>query len=122
MRRQDGEIVWVRLTASAVFDDRGRIVESRSIAIDITEQHRVESELRRLALVDELTGLANRRCFLAELTQMMETPPEPPGWLSIVFVDADDLKAINDRHTHTHGDLALVDVAAALRRTLPTGP
>lgn len=116
-----GEIVWVRLTALPVFDDQGRVIESRSIAIDITDQRRAEDELRRLAFVDELTGLANRRAFLEELARVTETSPASPGWLTVTFVDLDDLKWINDRHSHALGDTALVDVATALRTTLPEG-
>ncbi|MGE3448632.1 MAG: diguanylate cyclase [Microbacteriaceae bacterium] len=121
MRRADGETVWVRLTALPVFDDQGGLVESRSIAIDITDQRRAEHALRRLAFVDELTGLANRRAFLDELARITEAPPAPPGWVSIAFVDLDALKWINDRFTHALGDLALVDVAVALRQALPEG-
>lgn len=121
MRGADGEIVWVRLTALPVLDDQGRVIESRSIAIDITDQRRAEDELRQLAFVDPLTGLANRRALLDDLARLTETPPTPPGWLSIAFVDVDGLKSINDSHAHAIGDLALVDVATALRATLPKG-
>lgn len=121
MRGADDRTVWVRLTAIPVLDDQGRVIESRSIAIDITEQRRAEDELRRLAFVDDLTGLANRRAFLEALAQLPENPPTPGWWLSFAFVDLEDLKGINDRYSHGMGDLALVDVADALRATLPEG-
>lgn len=114
MHHADGRLIWIRLTAVPSFDGNGALIESRSIAVEIGFPRRAEDELRRLALVDELTGLANRRAFVAEAVEQLSAGPDG-GWLSVAFVDVDGLKAINDRLGHAAGDQTLVDVADALR-------
>ncbi len=63
----------------------------------------------RLSLLDELTGLANRRAFFAEVERVDDGVP-----LAVLLVDLDGFKAVNDRHGHRTGDLLLRDTAARL--------
>jgi diguanylate cyclase (GGDEF)-like protein len=68
----------------------------------------------KLARMDALTGLGNRRAFDEALAKTVErASPERP--LSLVVVDLDDFKAINDEQGHQRGDLVLKEVAAGLR-------
>ncbi|HEY2978346.1 MAG TPA: GGDEF domain-containing protein [Burkholderiaceae bacterium] len=77
-----------------------------------------ERRARHLALHDSLTGLPNRRCFGERLDRALaEVEPAHPG-LSVLYVDLDGLKAINDRHGHDTGDELLKIVAARLRAAL----
>lgn len=73
--------------------------------------HSDEPELVRLATHDALTGLVNRTKVLDTIRGLL-LEPEPD--LSVVYVDLDDLKGINDRHGHEAGDRALVAVAQRL--------
>jgi diguanylate cyclase (GGDEF)-like protein len=77
-------------------------------------------ELRRKALVDPLTGLWNRRAMLELLKREAAQLRRSKGWLSIMLIDIDHFKAINDAHGHASGDRVLCEVATALRRTLRT--
>lgn len=70
--------------------------------------------LRRLALQDSLTGAVNRRGFMDRLAQVQHQQ----ALLSLVMIDIDHFKGINDRHGHAAGDGVLREVAARLRRQM----
>jgi two-component system, cell cycle response regulator len=74
-----------------------------------------ERALERLAYVDELTGLPNRRFLLRQLEAQLSRARRHGHDLAVVMVDADRFKALNDRHGHHAGDLALQAIAARLR-------
>ena len=84
---------------------------------DITEQKRLEQELEHAALRDPLTGLGNRRQFMQLVENARTQNPQRTHNFSLMLVDADHFKAINDEHGHNTGDDALVMLA----RTLETG-
>ncbi len=104
-------------TEEAFGSDAVRVAEAyaQHIAVIVRQAEHV-SALERSALTDPLTGLGNRagfqRRFRAELARA-ERYRQP---LSIVLIDLDGFKAVNDRHGHATGDAALVGVAEVLRR------
>jgi diguanylate cyclase (GGDEF)-like protein len=76
---------------------------------------------RTLAYRDDLTGLWNRRYFTDRLTEeLSRARRQPQRHFSIMMVDVNDLKAINDVHGHAEGDLVLRWVAEFLERSLRT--
>jgi len=80
------------------------------------ERNRLHAALLDLALVDELTGLYNRRGFLTLATRDLRVARRGDETLLVVFADLDDLKRVNDTAGHAVGDRALRDTAALLRR------
>jgi diguanylate cyclase (GGDEF)-like protein len=78
----------------------------------------LQAELRRLASTDELTGLANRRWFLEMATRELERCRRFRQAFSVLMVDVDHFKLINDTHGHAVGDAVLVAVARALESSL----
>jgi diguanylate cyclase (GGDEF)-like protein len=80
-------------------------------------QKKHEEELRALSLVDDLTGINNRRGFLALAQQQIKLARRNKRELVLLFVDMDDFKQINDRHGHQQGDVALQRAARVLRAT-----
>ena len=84
---------------------------------DITEQKQVEESMYALSLVDELTGLYNRRGFLALAEQQRKMVERFKKDMFLVFADVDRLKAVNDTIGHAQGDMLLIDTATALRKT-----
>ena len=87
------------------------------VARDVGAQLRYERELRELALLDELTGLQNRRGFLTFADAELRRTWQAGRGALLAFADLDGLKQINDLHGHAAGDTALGVVARALRET-----
>lgn len=75
-------------------------------------------ELRRLAAFDELTGLPNRRHFLARLEQELARARRNGIPLCLATIDVDHFKQINDRHGHPAGDAVLRQIAGVIREKL----
>jgi diguanylate cyclase (GGDEF)-like protein len=79
--------------------------------------NRMLAQLRAASLVDELTGLYNRRGFLFLAQQQLKIANRMKRGLLLLFADLDDLKRINDTLGHHEGDLALVETANMLKET-----
>ncbi|WP_339523988.1 sensor domain-containing diguanylate cyclase [Pseudomonas sp. EL_65y_Pfl2_R96] len=88
---------------------------------DISDLKRVEEELRALSVTDSLTGIHNRRYFQERLTTEMARVERGGGELSVIMLDIDHFKRINDQHGHAVGDRVLQAVCqrigGRLRRT-----
>jgi diguanylate cyclase (GGDEF)-like protein len=74
--------------------------------------------MTRLAMVDELTGLLNRRAFLQEAEKLQKLASRQQGSVCVAIIDVDRFKQVNDQHGHAAGDRVLKDVAQALRSSL----
>lgn len=106
-RRKNGEIYPEWQSINAVRDEQGRIAHYLAVFHDITEQKRLEAELKRLATHDRLTGIYNR-AKLYELLEIAREENERYGTpFSVVMFDVDHFKAVNDRLGHQAGDEAL---------------
>ncbi|MDH3413614.1 MAG: diguanylate cyclase [Gammaproteobacteria bacterium] len=108
--RKDGSSFPVEYTSTPVRKDH-EIVGAVVVFKDITERKRAEEELQKLAITDPLTGLPNRRHYLqiAEKETAWSLRYKHP--LSVVVMDLDYFKEINDLHGHAKGDEVLVEVA-----------
>jgi diguanylate cyclase (GGDEF)-like protein/PAS domain S-box-containing protein len=118
--RPDGSIRWVRSDAHPDYDAQGRFVGISATWIDVTEVKVAEDELRRHASHDSLTGLYNRRVvfdLLAAAIERCEAQPEARH-LTVLFVDLDGFKAVNDANGHGVGDDLLVEVAGRLSEAI----
>jgi len=84
---------------------------------DVTARILLRERLATESLVDELTGLLNRRGFISLGEHALQLAERERRGLVLVFIDLDDMKLINDRHGHKGGDDALKAVAKVLRKT-----
>ena len=130
-QRLNGEINEIEYTIRGVRKDGKRIhLDVRSVRtehngraavigtmVDITARKQFEDALRTLALVDDLTGLYNRRGFVTLAERQLSLARRKKHPLVLIAADVDDLKGINDRFGHAVGDQALVASAAVLRHT-----
>ena len=85
---------------------------------DVTDEVRAQEELTRLALVDPLTGLPNRTQFLLELRKLLGRGRRANDGLTILFLDLDHLKLINDSLGHDAGDAVIREAATRFATTL----
>jgi diguanylate cyclase (GGDEF)-like protein/PAS domain S-box-containing protein len=104
--RTDGSVLPARQTVSLVRGGNGTPHFAVSMVEDMS-----------LALIDELTGLANRRAFLAFGQRQLHLASREHRTPAVLFMDLDGLKRINDTFGHGEGDRALVEVARILART-----
>ncbi len=82
---------------------------------DNTERRRREEHIRQQSLVDDLTGLYNRRGFLTLAEQHLKLAERTGRSVLLLFADLDDFKEINDRFGHNEGDRALGEAARVIR-------
>jgi diguanylate cyclase (GGDEF)-like protein/PAS domain S-box-containing protein len=114
-KRKDGSPLKARLSGRGVFDEQGNFAGFEVFVVDITEQRTLEDQLRHQASSDSLTSLANyRRLFEvlhAEICRSKRTGRD----FSLVLLDLDGLKKINDRFGHQAGDRALCRLGQTLK-------
>lgn len=116
LRTDSGEVVEAEISV-----DRLEIGEDRLLvwAIrDVTERNEYRRELERKALYDDLTGLPNRTLLHDRLQHAMETAEREGHALSVLFVDLDDFRAVNDAYGHGAGDRVLSESARRMAEVL----
>lgn len=106
-------IVWQN---SVIHDRKGPMVVS--LGTDITQVRKREEELRTLAHIDSLTGIANRRHFLTTAEMAIEHAHQHGQFVSILMMDIDHFKHVNDTHGHPAGDEVLKAFARLCQRTV----
>ncbi|MFL5824349.1 MAG: diguanylate cyclase [Solirubrobacteraceae bacterium] len=97
------------------------VVPLASVAVLVAVRERLERQcetLRRSALSDPLTGIANRRSLLARIDYEISRHARARSSFTLVMIDLDGFKLLNDRFGHLAGDDLLRDVALALQRTI----
>lgn len=113
----NGSYRWFRNHAVLIRDEDGNPKEIVGTWVDITDRKEAEDVLRAQSLVDELTGLYNRRGFLTLAEQQLRLATGMKKRMLLFFSDLDDLKWINDNLGHNEGDSALIDTASSLKET-----
>ncbi len=112
--RKDGSIMTGELQVIPHVDADGKVVELIGVTRDISERKMFEGELTRIAATDPVTGVWNRHrgreLLEAETSQASGGQPA----LSVLMVDIDSFKSINDRFGHQAGDEVLIEVARRL--------
>ncbi|MQX35713.1 diguanylate cyclase [Roseospira navarrensis] len=108
-RRKDGTAVPVEITVSETLYGGENL--HVGVLRDITERKALEAKLRRLADTDGLTGLLNRRAFMAATARAFHLARRHGRPLGLLLIDADHFKKINDSHGHPAGDRVLVALA-----------
>jgi len=93
----------------------GAISGCIGVATDVSHRKEVEAEIRHQAAHDALTGLANYREFMDTLERELRRAERSRQTFTVLMLDLDELKKINDRLGHLEGNRALKRVAAALR-------
>ena len=107
-RRPDGSIIEISGKPLA----GGGLVTTYS---DITERSQHAEEMERQALRDNLTGLGNRRSFRRSLEQAIELSDRTEQSLTVLFLDLDFFKDVNDSYGHLIGDILLQEIGRRLK-------
>ncbi|NKF52269.1 EAL domain-containing protein [Shewanella sp. WXL01] len=116
-KRFDGDNCPVWLNISKMLNKQGAPQHYVVVFSDITERKQNESNLKRLANNDILTGLANRAMFSRQLKNITSQPNSDEK-LALMFLDLDRFKHVNDSYGHSMGDALLVEAAKRLQSCL----
>jgi diguanylate cyclase (GGDEF)-like protein/PAS domain S-box-containing protein len=124
-RKKNGEMYWEYVSISAITDSNGKISHFVSVNEDITTRKKAEESVRLLnieleqqALTDYLTNLYNRRYFMRRGEEEFKRTKRNGQPLTLLMLDIDNFKRVNDSYGHEAGDRALQEVARALKSNL----
>lgn len=117
-RKKSGEVFPEWLTITAIRDEHEVVTNYVGVLADITQQKNAENEIKKLAFYDPLTELANRRLLLDRITQELAVARRNKFYGSVIFIDLDGFKPLNDTYGHHIGDELLVQVANRLSAIL----
>lgn len=114
-RRKSGEVYPKWMTITAVKNERQETTHYVAIFSDITARKRIEEEIHNLAFYDALTKLPNRRLFLDRFRTALTASARRNDYGSVLFIDLDRFKSLNDTLGHDYGDLLLIEVGARIK-------
>ncbi len=120
-RHRDGTLVSFEANGTPILDEHGALTGYRGVTRDISRRKEDETRLVYLAEHDVLTGLMARARFLEVLDDEIRLANNTGLPLTLLFIDLDDFKLVNDTHGHLTGDALLRLVADTLRATAGEG-
>jgi diguanylate cyclase (GGDEF)-like protein/PAS domain S-box-containing protein len=113
-RKKNGDLYWEFAVIAPIRNRAQQTTHYVAIKEDITLRKQAEEELKRLATLDPLMGIFNRRHLFKLAGQAFEQAKRYERELSVLMIDADHFKQINDHHGHTVGDQVLQVLAQYL--------
>lgn len=104
----DGQIKTIKASAFTQFNGQSKSIKMTGVNWDITKQKEMEDNLKKLSITDPLTGATNRRFFMDKAHSELERYDRYGSPLSLLMIDIDRFKTINDRFGHDAGDEVLI--------------
>ncbi|TCS33739.1 PAS domain S-box-containing protein/diguanylate cyclase (GGDEF)-like protein [Paucimonas lemoignei] len=118
LHHTSGKYRWLAVRGKPVRDEAGNIRKWYGICTDIQSVKEAQSEIQRLANLDQLTGLPNRRLLQDRLEHAMRVSSRNQQWGAVMLIDLDNFKLVNDTQGHSQGDVLIQQVAQRLARYL----
>ena len=117
---ESGVVWWVNVSGDPIFDAAGAFRGYRGVGTNITEKKRAEAQIRELAEYDFLTGLPNRMLLGVRFDFARRQMQRAGAGMSLLFIDLDRFKNINDSLGHHVGDQILAEMARRLVQSVRT--
>ncbi len=114
----DQHMAFLETIKTPIWNVQGELIGVLGIARDISERKKMQEELQQQAITDELTGVYNRRHFMLRAEQELHRIQRYGGACSLLMLDLDAFKRINDAFGHPIGDKVLAKVAEICLATL----
>ncbi|WP_306208039.1 putative bifunctional diguanylate cyclase/phosphodiesterase [Actinoplanes sp. RD1] len=115
-RTDDNTVLWVETHGSGLYDREGRLRQIFVHCLDVTQTREQEAELQRQVRHDALTGLLSRSGFEADFATLLMNRM---GQVSVLYLDVDRFKSINDGIGHAAGDEVLRALGGRLAGCVP---
>lgn len=116
--RKDGAVRWVRSYDNHFISEDGEYDMVQGLIVDVTEQKKQEEKIRHISMTDYMTGLSNRRFMQKVINYYISDFKRSGITFSLLMIDLDHFKRINDKYGHDGGDAVIVRMAKVLRNTL----
>lgn len=120
-KRKDGSFYWDLCSIAPIRNDAGEITNFVSIKEDITARKAQEEVLAWQASHDTMTGLPNRYYLESHLTSQLMVLDRSSQYLSLLLIDVDNLKFVNDTFGHDFGDRLLIRISERLQQAACPG-
>ena len=117
-RKKNGDLYYEKKTITPLKDESNAIVGFVSTGKDVTKETMLHQEIERIATVDQLTGIYNRHKFEELFALESERSRRFSQPLSLILIDIDHFKSVNDTHGHDIGDAVLVQLAATVQENI----
>ncbi len=117
---RDGTVIICEWNDTPLFDEAMNVVGAASFVEDVTDRVNLETRIKQQAYFDPLTGLPNRHRLMEELNRVIALAQRNKHYCSLLFIDLDHFKEINDTRGHHYGDIALTLFAQRLRKVIRT--
>ncbi|MDI7741139.1 sensor domain-containing diguanylate cyclase [Lysinibacillus fusiformis] len=114
----ENEEKWVLFKAQPFLNKEGKLVKVNGQFEDITRQKELEIELKRMAYFDELTDIPNRKMLDRQIQKALVRSKRHHHNFSIMFIDLDDFKMVNDTLGHDAGDQLLIEVVSRINKCI----
>jgi len=112
---------WLYFTAAPLQNQEGKIIGAVETLQDVSNQKKYETKLEFQANHDDLTGLANRNLLMDRLNQAISHATRDKQLLSLLFIDLDNFKTVNDTLGHNVGDKLIQKIAKKIQSVIRTG-
>jgi diguanylate cyclase (GGDEF)-like protein/PAS domain S-box-containing protein len=118
---KDGTTVWTEASVSGIYNEDNRFIGMLGVTRDISERKLMEEEIRRLSITDKLTQSFNRLKLDETMEEQFEWSKACLSPFSIMILDIDHFKQVNDTYGHQVGDRVLVELVAVLNENVRNG-
>ncbi|AQU80689.1 MULTISPECIES: PAS domain S-box protein [Planococcus] len=111
---RDGHYIWMEVSFNPVFSN-GEMIQLFTLARDVTERKKLQSEIAKMAFYDHLSGIPNRRNFDSKLEKAFLQVDPSSKKIALLMLDGRKFKQINDQFGHDAGDAVIKEMARRLQ-------